>query len=242
VRIRRLLVTRPRADAERFAAALYGLGIEPLIEPMFEIEPGDPGRLELGDVQALLVTSRNGAAALAAATDRRDLAVFAVGEASAATARALGFAEVASADGDAAALAAMVISRLKPADGALLHIAGKAVAGDLVGTLAAAGFTARRHVLYEARAATALSPACAAALAGGELEAAAFFSPRTAATFIRLVQAATLRDRLAAMIAFCLSPAAAAAASTVPWRRVAVAERPNQAALLELLQQEVDAR
>ena len=240
--LRRLLVTRPRADAERFAAALRDLGIEPFIEPMFEIDRGDPAPLDLGDVQALLVTSRNGAAALAAATDRRDIAVFAVGNASAETARQLGLAKVASAAGDAAALAAKVISSLEPGDGALLHVAGKAVAGDLIGMLGAAGFTARRTVLYEARAATALTPACASALAEGALDGAAFFSPRTAATFIRLVQAATLRDRLAAMIAFCLSPAAAAAATVLPWRRVAVAERPNQAALVGLLRQEIDRR
>jgi uroporphyrinogen-III synthase len=234
--LRRLLITRPRNEAESFAATLRALGIEPVLEPMLEIHPVAAAALELAGVQALLLTSRNGAEALARVTARRDIPVFAVGEASAAEARNHGFLSVQSADGDAAALAALVIERLEPSRGALLHVAGKAVAGDLKGTLAAAGFDTRRAVLYEAHAATALSPAGRQALADGGLDAAAFFSPRSAATFIRLVQAAALQDRLAAMIAFCLSPAAAAAASVFPWRHIEVAERPNQTALLHLLQ------
>jgi uroporphyrinogen-III synthase len=240
--LRRLLITRPRAEAEGFAAEMRALGIEPLIEPMFEIDLADARAppLELAGVQALLLTSRNGAAALARATVRRDLPVFAVGDASASEARNLGFAKVESANGDAAALAALVIGRLAPNGGALLHVAGKAVAGDLIATLVAAGFSARRAILYEARAVTALTPDCRQALAAGGLDGAAFFSPRTAATFARLVQAAALQDRLAIMIAFCLSPAAASAATALSWRRIDIAERPNQAALMQCLRREVE--
>ena len=237
---RRLLITRPRPEAESFAAEVRALGIEPMIEPMFEIDTADAPSLDLAGVQALLLTSRNGAAALARATDRRDIPVFAVGDASAAEARSLGFASVQSADGDAAALAALVVARLDPGRGKLLHVAGKAVAGDLIGNLAAAGFSARRVMLYAAHAATALSPACRQALAEGRLDGVAFFSPRTAATFVRLVQAAALQDRVATMIAFCLSPAAAAAA-TLTWRHIEIADRPNQAALLRLLQRAMEA-
>jgi uroporphyrinogen-III synthase len=238
-----LLITRPREEAEDFAAAVRAVGIDPFIEPMLEIRPNSLARpLDLAGVQALLVTSRNGLAALAQATTRRDIPLFAVGDASARAARAAGFISVQSADGDAEALAALVIDNLEPRQGVVLHVAGKAVAGDLTGTLAAAGFAARRAVLYEAVAATALSPGCGAALAAGRLDAAVFFSPRTAATFVRLVQAAALQDKFATMIAFCLSPAAAAAAAALSWGRIAVAERPNQDALLRLLRSEGESR
>ena len=128
----RVLITRPRPDAEALAALLRERGIESLIEPLLEIIPTPVPALDLDDVQALLLTSANGASALAHKTDRRDLVVFVVGPATAATARDAGFADVTVADGDVAALADLVESRLDAAGGALLHVSGSAVAGDLL--------------------------------------------------------------------------------------------------------------
>src|SRR5229473_1898951 len=110
------LITRPIEDAGELAAAL-----------------------SLRGVQAVLFTSANGARAFARATARRDLAVIAVGDATARTARALGFADIASAGGDVGDLAALVAARLDPRRGALLHAAGSVVAGDLAARLRAAG-------------------------------------------------------------------------------------------------------
>src|SRR6185437_1733472 len=103
--------------------------------------------------------------------------VFAVGDASAAAARLAEFRSVASAGGDVADLAALVAARLSPQQGALVHIAGSEVAGDLAGTLGRAGFSLRRAVLYEARAATALPDEAAAALRQGALDVALFSLP-----------------------------------------------------------------
>lgn len=233
----RLLLTRPREDAEPLAAELRRAGHEVLIEPMLEIRPLPDARLDLGGVQAALLTSANGARALAAATARRDLPVCAVGDATARAARSAGFADVASADGDVGALAALVRARLDPAAGRLLHVAGSAVAGDLSGALADAGFAVDRAVLYEARKAAALSPACRAALKDGRLDAALFFSPRSAAAFVRLADTAGLAGACRRLSALCLSRAVADAAGVVPWRGISVAIRPTQADLLDLLRE-----
>ncbi|MEE8274408.1 MAG: uroporphyrinogen-III synthase, partial [Alphaproteobacteria bacterium] len=96
----RVLITRPREDAEALAEALAVRGVEALVEPLLEIVPLNPGDFDLAGVQAALLTSANGARALAAATGSRDVPVLAVGEATAAAARAAGFAEVAVAGGD----------------------------------------------------------------------------------------------------------------------------------------------
>jgi uroporphyrinogen-III synthase len=235
-----LLITRPREDAESFAAAVRALGIAPMIEPLFEIEPAASTPLDFTGVQAVLLTSRNGARALAAATAQRDIRVYAVGDGSAAAAREAGFGRVLSADGDVDALAAKVIAELQPAHGTLLHVAGKAVAGDLLGSLSAAGFAARHVVLYAARLIDRLSPSCRAALAAGRIDAVAFFSPRTAAAFVRLVRAEALEGTCTAMTSFCLSSAVATEIRPLAWRRVAVADRPNQTALLQLLRNEAE--
>ncbi len=231
----RLLVTRPADDAAPLVAALARLGHDAASEPMLEIVhiPGPP--VDLSGAQGLLVTSANGARAFAARTPERDILVLAVGDASAAAARALGFARVESASGDVAALAELCRRRLDPGGGALVHVAGTRVAGDLGGALERAGFRYRREVLYQARAAERLSAATRDALARGRIDGILFFSPRTAESFVALAARDGATADLARVRAFCLSEAVAAKARAVSWRDIAIAERPDQESLLALL-------
>lgn len=238
----RVLITRPRDEAETFAGQLGRLGVESDVEPLLEIRPRTGAALDLAGVQALLLTSANGARALEAATARRDLPVLAVGDATARAARAAGFVDVTVADGTVEKLAELARVRLKPEAGRLLHVAGSAVAGDLGGALTKAGFRVDRAVLYDAVTATELTPAARAALAANRLDAVAFFSPRTAATFVSLARRAGLEPRLARLDALCLSRAVAEAASAVAWRSIKVAAAPELAALLDLVRAENEAR
>ena len=232
----RLLVTRPRTDAERTADLLRDAGHEPLIAPLLEIVPADPpGDVPVSNVQAFLVTSANGARALAGATDRRDVALFAVGDASAAAARDAGFAEVRSADGDVDDLAALVRGVLDPANGILIHAVGFVSAGNLAGDLAASGFDARTVVLYEARTCADLPENAAVALTGGRIDGVLLYSPRTARSFTALVEKAGLTPKLAGIRAYCLSAAVADVLPEGVFARVETANRPDQAALFELL-------
>ncbi len=217
------------------AEALAARGVEVIVEPVLEIVPLAANDVDLGGVQAILLTSANGARALGAATRRRDVGVLAVGEATAAAARAAGFAEVVVAGGDVEALAALVEERCDPAAGALIHVSGTVVAGDLGGRLAAHGFTGRRAVLYQARAVPALSAAAAAALSRGAHDAILLYSPRTASAFVTLAERAGLAAALGRVEALCLSAAVADAVRRVEWQEVRVAAHPDQAALLELV-------
>jgi len=230
----RLLLTRPRDESDALAALLATRGHRALVEPLLDVVYRPDAALDAEGMQAVLLTSANGARAVAGRAELLALPAFAVGAATADAARAAGFARVESADGDVEALAALVKGKLRPADGALLHVRGSEVAGDLAALLA--GFEVRPAVLYEAKPAEALSPAAQAALRAGEVDGVLLFSPRTAASLVRLAEAAQLQASFAQMTAFCLSEAVAAAAKPLPWRRLAVAARPEQNALLELLE------
>lgn len=232
----RVINTRPRLDAAALTDALAGLGHEVIEAPLLEIRferPPEP--LDLRGAQAVMATSANGVRALAAATETRDAALFAVGDATARAAAELGFVRVTRAGGDVAALADAVTSALDPGAGALLHVAGAEVAGDLSGVLAAAGFAVRRVTLYEARAAVALPAAADAALRSRSADAAVFFSPRTAKTFVRLARDAGLAQACRMLNAYCLSRAVAEELPALEWRGVHIAERPERDSLLNLL-------
>lgn len=235
----RALVTRPEADAAPLANALRERGHAVAIEPLLTIRPVAGATVDLEGVQAILFTSANGVRAFAELSPRRDLPVFAVGDATAEAARAAGFARVESAAGDVQDLARLVRARLGPDEGALFHAAGSAVAGDLAGLLAEAGFELRRAHIYEAKTAEALGAETRAALAAGGFDIVLFFSPRSAVTFAGLVETAPdaerLKQGLRRTAALCLSPMVAAAAKALPWRAVLSAERPELPALLALV-------
>jgi uroporphyrinogen-III synthase len=238
------LITRPQEDAEALSACLIGKGYGVLIEPMLEIERLPTAVPDLTGTQGLLFTSANGVRACGSVAADVSLPVYAVGAATAAAARDVGFATVWSAGGDVAALAKLVIERCDPMAGSLLHIAASDRAGDLSGLLALAGFTVRRAVLYRARAATVLSAATTGALAVGAIDAVLLFSPRTAKTLTTLVATAGLLEACQSVAAVCLSTAVAEVATApvanasvpISWRAVRVAERPDQEALLTALE------
>jgi len=228
----RILVTRPAADAAPLVAELAARGHEAVVEPLLIIRPCDDVTIDLGGVQALLFTSANGVRAFAGLSARRDLPAFAVGDRTAASCRAAGFAQVESAGGDVDDLARLVAARVAPGGGELLHAAASAVAGDLGGMLEAAGFKIRRQILYRSEPAASLSPEAISAFVGGRIDAVLFFSPRTAQTFVSLARDADLVRFMPGVAACCLSMAVAEAAGSLAWRRIVIAPAPTSEALL----------
>jgi uroporphyrinogen-III synthase len=237
----RALITRPRKEAGALVSALAARGGSALVEPMMQIHFRDAAS-DLRGVQAVLCTSANGVRALSQSCRERGTPLFAVGDATAARARADGFTTVESAGGSAHDLVQLVADRLRPGDGRLLHVSGSDVAGDLVGDLQERGFTAERSVLYEARPVAALSAAAAGALDAGEIDFALFFSPRTAAIFVELARAAGVARACETISALSISTAADTGLDRISWRGRWVAERPDQTALLELLDRQLAER
>lgn len=234
----KLLVTRPREQAEALATRLRDLGHEVIVDPMLGIRFLDVEMPALEGVQAILLTSRNGAKALARATGRRDIGILAVGDATADAARAEGFGIVQSADGDAEDLIALAARVLSPAAGRVVHVSGHDVAEDVAAALAARGFEAARIIAYEAQTASQFGGETRASLEDGSLEVVLLHSPRAAKTFATLVEAEGLAERLATIEAFVLSEQVGSAVGHLHWRRIRVAAKPNEEALLELLHAE----
>lgn len=232
----RVLITRPLEDAEPLAAQLHARGYTTLVEPLIDIVFTDGPQVDLTGVQALLFTSANGARAAARRTPARNVPVLAVGPATAAAARSLGFVHVTESAGDGVdGLAATIRATRDPKAGALLHVTGSVTAGDLKASLAPQSFAVHVERLYEARAALSLSGALVAELEGGMIDAALFFSPRTAALFVTLIHAANLEAKCPKIRALALSPAVAKALAPLLFHAVEAAPHPTADALLARL-------
>jgi uroporphyrinogen-III synthase len=222
-----VLITRPEPGCAETAAAVAGLGWRPVLAPALALQSRP---LPRASVQAMLITSRAAAASLPLGPP-----ILAVGEASAAQARALGHRDVTAASGDAVSLAALARDQLRPADGPLLLAVGQGYALDLAAALRGAGFTVLRRVAYAARATPALPEAAAAALRGGLVGQALFLSPRSAETAIAQLRAAGLAAEATGIHAIAISPRVGRALSALPWRAISVADRPDHDAMLQRL-------
>lgn len=210
---------------------LAARGWRPVLAPLLCIAPRP---LAAGATpQAVLVTSANAIAALPASLCA--VTLLAVGDATAARARAAGFLRVHSAGRDAAALVELAIRLCDPAAGPLLLASGAGQGLTLAAALRARGFRVRRRVAYAAQPVAALPHAAAAALEGGELQAALFFSAATARVFAHLIAASGSLTTLKRVEALALSRATETALHPLPWRRIRVASHPTQDELLTLL-------
>ncbi len=235
----RVLITRPEREATTLSQALGQRGHVPVIAPLFQLHfrrPPEDFAAALAASQAVLLTSANGARALAEATEQRSKPILAVGDMTAATAEGLGFTSVTSASGDSTALAKLVQERLDPKGGPLIHVSGVDVKGDL----GPQDFV-RRFPLYEAREVEELPDSARAALQARALDVATFFSPRAATAFARLVTAAGLADACRTVTAIAISPAAAEPLKAIPFKATVAAERPTRQAVLDEIDRLADA-
>jgi uroporphyrinogen-III synthase len=204
-----LLILRPEPGASETAERARAMGLEPVVAPLFAITGIEGPPVEAGRFEAVLLTSANGARHAPAGLTA--LPCFAVGESTAAAARAAGFGDVRTGPSDGAAAAAMMAAEgVKRA----LHPCGR----DHL-AIVAEGVEIERRIVYSAE------PVARERFEGPAV--AMIHSARAGARFAELAV-----DKAAIAVA-AISHAAAAAAGE-GWAAKAVAPAPRDQALLEL--------
>ena len=231
----RVLVTRAEDQGRTTKARLEAAGLDGIVAPLTRIVLDGDVELPLAGVQAVTVTSLNGVAALAlndAAEHLRALPLFAVGDRTAAAARARGFRDVRSAAGDRTALAGLLVATLSPNGGALLWAAGADRTADFAPLLEAAGFEIRVAEVYRSEAVTDLPDVVAADLADGRIDAVAVYSPRSAEILVDALRARGFSPSSSSFRIHAISDAAAEPLRRAGYDRIVVAERPDESGLL----------
>ncbi|MGY6634311.1 MAG: uroporphyrinogen-III synthase [Alkalilacustris sp.] len=231
-----LILTRPRAQSERFAASLTGdlAGLPRLIAPLIEIAHRPLDR-DPTSYATLVFTSENGVAAFAAQTMLRDRPAWCVGPRTEAAARDAGFTITHRPEGgDAEALIAAL--RTARPDTPLLHLRGAHAVTDLAGRLTAAGLACDAAVVYD-QAELSPSDRLLEAMAGPAPVLLPLFSPRSARLAARAADLAVRRGATTAPV----HAVAISAAAARRWREarsddaVTVAARPDASGMLDAL-------
>ena len=224
-----ILITRPEPEASRFAdqaRALLGDTVTILCAPIMQI--AYRGALpDLSGNEVLIFTSRHGVAGFCRLTDRRDLACYAVGDATAAAAQETGLCAI-SAGGDAGALLARIAD--DRCTGPFLHLRGAHVAADIAGALRSAGHVAQEVVVYD-QIVMDLNPVARGCLVGAGPVILPLMSPRSARVFFEQARAAT-----APLLVAAISRKVAEMVPEGVARDVRVARTPDAAGVLDVLQ------
>lgn len=230
----RVVVTRPQSDGERTAAVLRARGHEVLVAPLMRVESiaANLG----GEWRAVVVTSANAPIAIMESAARSALIrlpLFAVGQRSAEAGRQAGFRDVVSADGDARDLVRLIAAHVTGGGAPLLYLAGEDRAADLLGDLSARGIAAEMRVVYRG-VTVSFPPELTKALEAREVDAVLHFSRRSADNYVAGAKRAGIAGPALAVRHLCLSAQVAEALAEAG--RIAIAARPDEAALIELLQ------
>lgn len=207
-----VLILRPEPGASATAARARALGLEPIVAPLFEVEPiaWEPPPAAL--FEALLLTSANAVRHGGPQLEQyRSLPVHAVGESTGKAAREAGFAVQTVGSGDVHDLLRQLTGSLR-----LLHLAGEQRRNP-----ANVGVTIKAIPVY--RTIAVQSPS----LPLGLPVVALVHSPRAGE---RLTEVACDRS----MVTIVAISNAAAAACGMGWQSVHVADRPSDDALLSL--------
>jgi uroporphyrinogen-III synthase len=221
-------ITRAEPGAAATAERVRALGHEALVAPLLRVRDIEDVRVDLEGVSAIAFTSANGVRAFSARTTLRDRRVFAVGAATAAAARAVGFKTVLSADGDVDALAERIAQRKIELKGSVLHAGAAEPAGDLVGALTRHGVEARLLALYETDV-VEITAEDARRLTAAHI--VLLHSPKAAKALLKVLKAAPSPNlRVLALSKAVLKPLARAAVATK-----AHPPFPLEAALLNLI-------
>lgn len=221
-----LLLTRPRAGAERFAAqfrARFGADWPVVISPLLEIQLTGAA---VPPTESLVFTSEQAVGPVVAASPAAGRLAWCVGARTAAVARAAGFAVVLG-PGDAKALCDMIIRDHK--GGTLLHARGDERAFAVAETLNAAGIETVESIVYK-QCPLALSAEAQAALAANAPVLVPIFSPNGGRLFAAAAIGASAPIWLAA-----ISKAATTALQT-PVARLEIAPEPTAEGVLIALE------
>lgn len=222
---RTLLLTRPKADAERLAAA-FGEGVDVIVAPVLKIAYLD-GEIARGDEQAVMLTSRH-----AVPSARRlapDVPCYCVGDATAAAAREAGLKAV-SASG---AMPDLVGILLRDGVKSVLYLQGRHTRPDTAQRLASADIQARSVVVYD-QVERAWKPKEIEKIAKAEAIVLPVFSPRSAALI-----APRLDNFSGDLTIVAISDAAAQAWDGSAKAKIVIADRPDAQSMRQAMESQL---
>jgi uroporphyrinogen-III synthase len=227
-----ILLTRPENASPRTKARLEAEGHKVLVDPLLALRFFPPEKLFGALPDAIVITSSNGARAIAQHPHLAELLkfpVWTVGGRTSAAVRELGF----SVAGEAPDVARLADHLRTETAKSFLYLAAENRAGELSELLPQ--HRVETVVVYRAVPSTALSPATIEALRAGRIAHVLHYSRRLTETYLQLARSAGISREALAPGQLCLSEQVAAPLVDAGAKNIRVAEEPREDELIGLL-------
>lgn len=241
-----VIITRNYQDAERTAFQFGTLPIEPIIAPMFSVEPLQEMvpliyQYSHFPFQAILVTSQYAIELFALHCQRRDIVVYTVGTHTATVVRSYGFINVVICPaGNAVSLEETIRHYCAPSQGPLLYLRGKETAYDLEHALTSAGYQVYEIITYATKPTRQLSASVLTIFSSEPCGIVLFYSEKTAEIFYRLIQKEMLTDTLRQWAMIAISRKVNMVFPSNVWALSEIAALPNQTQMMVSLKKLID--
>jgi uroporphyrinogen-III synthase len=161
------------------------------------------------------------------------LPLYTVGDKTAELATQHGFSNILNASGTSADLIKLILKTAHPQKGVLWHLSGRETKGNVVESLAAEGFEAKRHIVYEIEDAPELSASLCMNLKEQSFSHVILCSPRTTQVFMTLLKNQNLEEVTRQITALCLSQEIAEKASNLSWKNIWISPQPHLNTLIK---------
>jgi uroporphyrinogen-III synthase len=222
-----LWVTRSYPFNLRTSRRLAEIGHRSVTVPVLHIRP--TGRLpNAAEPTAIAFTSGHAVRHRPLPEEWRSLPVFTVGKHCAALARACGYPDVRSADGNVSDLRDLILGSVSRF-GHVLHLGAREPAGDLVGELRNAGLSAELSVVYESIEATS-EQLRSVSMGLTFVDGIIVHSPKGARVAAELVRQTQWQGLVFALSAACAEPF-----ERLPGMKIETAAAPTERALIDLI-------
>jgi uroporphyrinogen-III synthase len=234
----RVLVTRPLHSGERTAKRLREMGHEPILLPLSQPAHDAAAALQaLAETEgAIVVTSAEAIRTISPLAERLgphlSRPLFAVGDATAEEARAIGFESVHASAGNGSELADLIAEK-NP--GRILYLAGSPRAETFERRAQELGFGIKIAECYRMQPIIPDLETLQKALAKPQLDAILFYSRQTAGNFFRIPNIESELKMMTDIRYLCLSESVAEALSASLREKAAIASMPDEKSLLSLL-------
>ncbi|XGA08552.1 MAG: uroporphyrinogen-III synthase [Wolbachia endosymbiont of Xenopsylla cheopis] len=227
-----LLLTRPLLDSKKTKSILEKYGYKVHIEPMFKIKYLETKLAQ--DFDVIVSTSSNSIRALSKISQKRNYPIITVGNSTMKIAKELGFANVASANGNVSDLI-LYIKEHYSQDLKFLYVRGKEISFNLKKALTDKGITVEEAILYESIDKKKLTKRCKEFLLADLIREALFFSARTAKIFCSLVEKSNLLDHIRNTTAYSMSEKITENLAHYRWKNIITSNQPTQESMLNCI-------
>jgi uroporphyrinogen-III synthase len=232
---RKILITRSGEECGELTGAVHAAGFEPVHEPLLTIDYARDGWPDISMGAPLIFTSSYGVLSYAAHSVERGHPVYTVGRNTAETARAQGFTNIRSAEGDFGDLVEL-LSRLPEKELiSAIYLRAADVSGDLKQILQEKGISISEFTAYKARPVENLGLNLLKSFDNREIYAVLLFSSRAGQVFADLMEQYGRAVRLKTTKALCISEAVLQSVSVLPFQQGLIARTPDRYGMMELL-------